>query len=150
MGERDNTFRKPLKYFPKKHILSLTYKPKIPKVLNGELTQTVRPYNLSKPKNKGDLIMFHGWTEKPYQSKWSFRTPYWTIISSFPIHFIGNGKLRKADKQDYFHDVSNTSKNHIAVLDGFSDFNAMETWFLETYDKKLYEMIFEVIRWHYD
>jgi hypothetical protein len=60
----------------RKHVLPLTYPPKIPAVLKGECTQSIRE---GQRFSIGDLIMFHGWEGKPYRSKWSFRTPYWPI-----------------------------------------------------------------------
>lgn len=61
----------------KKYWLALTYEPKIPKVLSGECTQTIRVGDKYEPY---DLIAFHGWEGKPYRSKWSFRTPYYNIV----------------------------------------------------------------------
>ncbi len=60
----------------------LTYAPKIPAVLEGTCTQTIRPKRLIQV---GDQIMFHGWEGKPYRSHWSFRTPYWTVRLVWPI-----------------------------------------------------------------
>ena len=65
-----------------KYNIPLTYKPKIPKVLSGECTQTIRAGRKFKT---GDLISFHGWEGKPYRSKWSFRTPYYTVVNLVPI-----------------------------------------------------------------
>ena len=59
-----------------KHILSLTYRPKVIPVLTGKCQQTIRT---GRRFRKGDLIMFHGWTGRPYRSPWSFRTPYYWI-----------------------------------------------------------------------
>ncbi len=66
----------------KKYNLPLTYKPKIPKVLNGECRQTIR---IGRKFQVGDLISFHGWEGTPYRSKWSFRTPYFEVESVEPI-----------------------------------------------------------------
>jgi hypothetical protein len=66
----------------RKHILPLTYALKIPAVLEGRCTQTIR---VGRKFKKGDLVMFHGWEGKPYRSKWSFRTPYWKVKITFPI-----------------------------------------------------------------
>lgn len=60
----------------RKHVLPLTYPQKIPAVLKGNCSQSIR---VGSRINIGDLIMFHGWEGKPYRSKWSFRTPYWPI-----------------------------------------------------------------------
>ncbi len=72
----------------RKHVLPLTYAPKIPAVLHGECTQTIRPGRKFKT---GDLVMFHGWEGRPYRSKWSFRTPYWEIHMVWNILVCHNG-----------------------------------------------------------
>lgn len=64
--------------------LPLTYKPKIPGVLNGSITQTIR---IDTDLMVGDWIAFHGWTGRPYRSPWSFRTPYLDDIYAEPIIF---------------------------------------------------------------
>jgi hypothetical protein len=79
---------------PRTHIKALTYAPKIPGVLSGKITQTIRPLPVSpviynrptleqrekmRRKQKlgtvrpGDSILFHGWEGKPYRSPWSWR-----------------------------------------------------------------------------
>lgn len=136
-----------------KHILPLTYEPKIPDVRSGKCTQTIRPISYTKPKQVNDLIMFHGWSGKPYRSKWSFRTPYWRIIKAFDIRFkkkhIENRIiLRKANGNYIFHDLSNEEMNKMAFLDGFKNIEDMITEFYEMYGEKIYQMIFTVIRWN--
>jgi len=74
----------------KKWNLPLTYAPKIPKVLDGTCTQTIR---IGRKFSIGDLVSFHGWEGKPYRSKWSFRTPYWELIwvgdiTAYPTEFV--------------------------------------------------------------
>lgn len=138
-----------------KHILPLTYEPKIPGVISGKITQTIRPFNSTKQKKVGDLIMFHGWTGKPRRSKWSFRTPYWKIIETFDIIFYKNYVddriiLRKPDEDDCFHDLSVEEINNIAVLDGFEDIKEMFKVFLGFYGDGVYDSAFTVIRWKYN
>lgn len=93
------------------HVRPLTYAPKIQPVLEGKCTQTIRPKRLI---NVGDLIMFHGWSGKPYRSKWSFRTPYWPVICAAPILIFDSGMMREgwpdALAWDRFDDI--------AALDG--------------------------------
>ncbi|HUU86733.1 MAG TPA: hypothetical protein VMX17_03175 [Candidatus Glassbacteria bacterium] len=135
-----------------KHILPLTYEPKIPDVCSGECTQTIRPISYTKPKNVGDQVMFHGWDEKPYRSKWNFRTPYWKIIESFDIHFVetSNGVvIRKADKNLNFHTLSKTEMNKLAVLDGFKNIEKMFAEFHRMYGDDVWEKLFTVIRWEF-
>jgi len=134
-----------------KHILALTYKPKIPGVLTGKITQTIRPLS-DKRKNKNDLIMFHGWSDKPYRSKWSFRTPWWKIKQVFDFHFdTDDGKriIRKVNQYDNFYTVSDREMQHIAKLDGFAGFQQMFDWFYKTYSSELWELMFTCIRWEY-
>lgn len=57
--------------------LPLTYEPKIPGVLDGSITQTIR---IGTDLMVGDWIAFHGWQGKPYRSPWSFRTPYMDVV----------------------------------------------------------------------
>ena len=136
----------------RKHILPLTYKPKIQDVLDGKITQTIRPISYTKPKNVGDLVMFHGWSGKPYGSKWSFRTSYWEIITSFDIHFEkhdGNIIIRKADRYFNFHTLSKKEMDLIAVLDGFKNIDDMFAEFYRMYGNEVYDIMFSVIRWKY-
>lgn len=75
----------------KKYNIPLTYEPKIPKVLSGECTQTIR---IGRKFQVGDLISFHGWEGKPYRSKWSFRTPYYEINQIFGATIFTDGIAR--------------------------------------------------------
>ena len=70
--------RKPLHKF-----LPLTYEPKIPGVLDGSITQSIR---IDTRLDIGDFIAFHGWEGRPYHSSWSFRTPYYKITLAKPIN----------------------------------------------------------------
>jgi hypothetical protein len=56
--------------------LPLTYPPKIEAVKKKQCGQTIRKGRRYKA---GDRVSFHGWEGKPYRSKWSFRTPYFTL-----------------------------------------------------------------------
>lgn len=53
----------------KKHVMSLTYEPKLDAVFNDICHQTIR----HKSVEVGDEILFHEWTGKPYRSKWGRR-----------------------------------------------------------------------------
>ena len=55
-----------------RHVLSMTYAPKIDAVQDGRCTQTIRTMRKKEIK-VGDSILFHGWTDptKPYRSKWN-------------------------------------------------------------------------------
>jgi hypothetical protein len=77
-----------------KYNIPLTYKPKIPMVLSGECTQTIRA---GRKFQVGDLISFHGWEGRPYRSKWSFRTPYFEARSVYPIKIFQTGIMAEID-----------------------------------------------------
>ena len=53
-----------------KHVKSLTYTPKIAAVLSGDCSQTIR---VGRKVSVGDEILFHGWSGRPYRSKWDWR-----------------------------------------------------------------------------
>jgi len=53
----------------KKHVMAITYKPKIIPVLDNSCFQTIRK---GRKVSVGDSILFHGWIGKPYRSKWSW------------------------------------------------------------------------------
>jgi len=54
----------------KKHVMAITYAPKIEPVLDERCTQTIRK---GRKVSIGDEILFHGWEGRPYRSKWSWR-----------------------------------------------------------------------------
>jgi len=54
----------------RKHVMSLTYPPKIEPVQDGRCTQTIRK---GDKVSVGDEVLFHGWAGRPYRSKWSWR-----------------------------------------------------------------------------
>ena len=60
----------------KKWNVPLTYEPKIPKVISGECTQTIRT---GRKYRVGDLIRFYTWEGRPYHSKRRTITPYFEI-----------------------------------------------------------------------
>ena len=64
----------------------LTYLPKIPKVISGECTQTIRT---GRKYAVGDLIRFYTWTGKPYRSKRQTITEYMPIIEVIGV-YLGN------------------------------------------------------------
>ncbi|TFH40751.1 MAG: hypothetical protein E4G94_09050 [ANME-2 cluster archaeon] len=54
----------------KKHVMSIIYPPKIPAVLSGDCTQSIRA---GRNVSVDDEILFHTWDRKPYSkgSKWN-------------------------------------------------------------------------------
>lgn len=53
-----------------KHVMALTYEPKIDAVRDGRCRQTIRKGGRF---SVGDSILMHGWEGRPYRSKWSWR-----------------------------------------------------------------------------
>jgi len=68
--------------------LPLTYKPKIQAVLDGKCRQSIRAGRKIKI---WDDVSFHGWDGKSYRSKWSWRTPYFTVTLAEPIIIHNDG-----------------------------------------------------------
>ena len=54
----------------KKHVMAITYKPKIEPVKDGSCIQTIRK---GRRFSVGDSVLIHGWEGRPYRSKWSWR-----------------------------------------------------------------------------
>jgi len=52
------------------HVMAMTYAPKEQPVQAGTCTQTIRR---GEKVNVGDEILFHGWSDRPYRSPWSWR-----------------------------------------------------------------------------
>lgn len=53
-----------------KLVMAITYPPKIESVKDGRCTQTIRK---GRKVSAGDEILFHGWSGRPYRSKWDWR-----------------------------------------------------------------------------
>ena len=130
-----------------KHILPLTYEPKILDVREGGCTQTIRPLNPTNQKSVDDWVMFHGWSDKPYRSKWNWRTFYWSIIEVIDVCVKPDG-LVIPDPEHY---LSKEESNKIARLDGFKDYNELYQQFVKMYGDVFNDpfdhKFFQVIRW---
>ena len=136
-----------------KHVLPLTYKPKIENVRKGICKQTIRPVSIKKPKKIDDLIMFHGWSGKPYTSPWNWRTDYFIITEVFTIKFNIKRNFEKAVFEgDILRDnipMNDFDKEDLAARDGFKDLQDMYSYFFFNYPE-LRDMMFKVIRWEKD
>ncbi|HPM61110.1 MAG TPA: hypothetical protein PK955_01380 [Methanoregulaceae archaeon] len=140
----------------RKHVLPLTYKPKIPAVLEGRCTQTIRAGRRFKV---GNLVMFHGWEGQPYRSKWSFRTPYWPIHTVWNITVWKNGILfpEMLEGYDYSPEMFRPwdCLDWLAVLDGIVPETGEELGrvllemneLVPTENNLLGELEMQVIRW---
>ena len=71
-----------------RHVLSMTYAPKIDAVQDGGCTQTIRGMR-KREINVGDSILFHGWTDpkKPYRSPWDGQM---RVTVTEVIHFFAS------------------------------------------------------------
>ena len=65
----------------KKHVMAITYTPKIEPVRDGRCTQTIRK---GRRFSVGDSVLIPGWVGRPYRSKWSWRIRV-TVKSATPI-----------------------------------------------------------------
>jgi hypothetical protein len=140
----------------RKHVLPLTYAPKIPAVLEGRCTQTIRAGRRFKV---GDLVMFHGWEGRPYHSKWSFRTPYWKIHTVWDIIVWKEGILfpEMKDHSDYSPEMFREWEclDWLAFLDGIEPATGGELGkvllemneLVPTENNLLGELEMQVIRW---
>jgi len=55
----------------RRHVKAFTYEPKIPAVLAGTCSQTIRKVGKVKVE-AGDIITFHDWEGRPYWSSWTW------------------------------------------------------------------------------
>jgi len=96
------------------HIKAFIYKDKIPDVLSGKCTQTIRPRG-KHPVEVGDYILFHGWESKPYKSKWSWRMKKVRVFSIIDCSISREGIASWLG--DAFYPWSDTVVTRMAKLD---------------------------------
>jgi len=86
---------------PRRHYLSIAYKPKIPGVVSGEIRYDIR---IGKPGRYvvGDLVSFHGWAARPYWSPWVDRSERFTLreVTEIQVHLKGIRMWEKASPED--------------------------------------------------
>lgn len=85
----------------RKHIMAITYPPKIEPVMRGLCTMTTRP---GWHREVGDEILIHTWDGKPYRSKWGNRIR-WEIIGLMNIKINAEGI-------DLYSDFIEPTDNH--------------------------------------
>ena len=66
----------------RKHIMAITYLPKIDPIRSGKCTQTIRK---GDKVHADDQILFHGWSGLPYRSKWTWRKRI-TVLQVINVH----------------------------------------------------------------
>ena len=130
-----------------KHVLALTYEPKIHDVRSGKCNQTIRPF-AERKRSKGDLVMFHGWSGRPYRSKWNWRTPYWKITEVIPITIHQDTVILEPWIIDVEREMELEDMQELAVRDGFKNYKEMYQQFRKMYGKRLDDMVFQIIRWN--
>ncbi len=131
---------------PRKWVIPLTYPPKIPKVLSGECTQTIRPGRKFEPY---DLVSFHGWEGRPYWSKWSFRTPYHEIQLVEDIILFAGGIY--SEWPDVFSPWDSPVMDTVAKLDGIDPPTGIELGRVLASKNKIPEkgIDAQIIRWKF-
>ena len=130
--------------------MAFTAEFKILGVRAGTCTQTIRPIG-ARPKERGDMLLLHGWTDRPYRSPWSWRIPEIMVTNVMRIkmdfwkgvYFYTLGRWENWDSFEV---------NQLASRDGFTAGAwrhpglAMKDWFFHTYGE-LSMKDFHVIEW---
>lgn len=101
--------------------IPLTYQPKIPGVLSGEIRQTIR---INSDLLPSDWIAFHGWSGRPYRSPWSFRTPYLDVIRAEPVFIFDDGIAYEGTTA--FYKIGDPTLDRLAALDGIQPATGQE------------------------
>ena len=92
-----------------RHMMSMTYGPKIEAVRNGTCAQTIRK---GDRVSVGDTILFHGWEGKPYRSKWNWRK---RVVDTEAIPMYANEYGFKHNARFYLWDDAHADE--IAAMD---------------------------------
>jgi len=101
--------------------LPLTYGPKIEAVKKGDCFQTIRELNQERPKTLEDKIRFHTWVNRPYRSKWDWRSPLLDLTEILRImHDPFNGwnwaSLRECNHSGLFFHHAESRINNLELL----------------------------------
>ena len=136
-----------------RHVMALTYAPKIEAVKSGACCQTIRRYNYERPKRPGDKLILHTWAGRPYRSQWDWRLTT-TIDSVWRLRFPGirNGitaSISFNEGRDWLP-TDGIGLTNIAIDDGIEDPSAES---LRATLKRLNGLVslfgteWEIIRW---
>jgi hypothetical protein len=129
-----------------RHVKAFTATFKIPSVLDGSCTQTIRPYG-NKPVKVGDEILFHGWSGRPYRSPWSWRKRI-TVTAVTNIIISYHHGIRGLNHQIYSN-WGEIATIVLAKLDGFDCPLSLRDWMEEAHNlSKKGERSFQVISWY--
>jgi len=126
------------------HVLAFTAQFKIPAVISGECTQTIRPKS-KRPRKVGDGLMVHGWEGRPYWSKWSWRIEGLVITGVLDISVWPDGIFYK--NLDRFVGWGHPVVEELAILDGCPDVRTLRRWFKDHYDLEG-GLDAQIIRWN--
>ena len=106
-----------------KFVKAFTYEPKIEAVKSGAIRQTIR---VDSKVEIGDEILFHGWSGKPYRSKWSWRMRVKVNDSSFPVLIHSDGMtLPMEGTRGVFYEWKDL--DWLADLDGIVSVDGLST-----------------------
>ena len=143
---------------PRHHVRAFTYQPKIRAVIDRECGQTIRPLREYVPIHKrikvGDIIMFHGWQDKPYRSKWS----PWTLsavvsdVEELRIDRPYGFTIVRHDPPARFVGSWDGPLGHLlARLDGIDPPTGRDLYkVLTSFSGSIQGMTFQIIRWDLD
>ena len=81
----------------RKRVMAITYRPKIEPVQDGRCTQTIRK---GRKVSVGDEVLFHGWSGRPYRSKWDWRKRV-TVTTVLPIIVYEEGIAKPSMNKDF-------------------------------------------------
>jgi len=127
---------------PKKHLMAMSYKPKIDRVFNGEIRQTMRMGRVIK---RGDSILIFEWTGKSYRSKWGRRKRV-TVKTAIPVRAWED--YVDTEHGDYKYPWDSEVMNTIAKLDGIDPPTGMELKrVLKEINGDNWEGTYYIIRW---
>lgn len=109
------------------------------KVAAEEKTQTIRKRARCKP---GDVLSLREWTNLPYRSKQrEIHRRICKSVKKVAMRFRADGKfIIEVDGREV------KSRDHFAARDGFTSFDDMVKWFLDTHGTQ--EIQGELITWH--
>ena len=100
----------------KKHVMAITYEPKIEAVRAGDCCQTIRQKHRV---SVGDTILLHGWRGAPYRTTWNWRMQV-TVTEVIPVmldYYAGIGIDVGPEYGYAWYMWSGLYASHLAKLD---------------------------------
>lgn len=131
----------------RKHIMAITYKPKIPAFMFGVCRQTIRSGDKIQ---EGDQILFHGWSGLPYRSKWTWRKRI-TVSRVINVDINFDIGFHICEDDNIIYDWcrwDNPAIDELAALDFIDPPTGIELWTVLTKLNKAKEgNKYQIIRW---